>query len=515
MKPGKVRSSAFRRRRVKWMQAAENSLARVLRRAQRRLKPELQTWFVFALLLSATAFAAPPSWPQFRGANASGVASDAKPPEKFGPSENVLWQIDLPVSPSSPCIWGDHIFLTTYDQGKFQVRDYRRSDGENRWARGFTVPALEEFHATEGSPAASTPATDGRRVVSYFGSFGLVCQNYNGLEIWRAAMPPAQTAGGFGSGTSPIIVANKVILNRDQQANSKIMAFDLETGKKLWETARAGSPTSYTTPVVWKKDNRLDIIVAGSLSMKGYEAQNGELLWTVRGLPSYTCTTPVVNDDMIYFAGWSPGKSDSPWPSWQKFLEQHDKNKDGRISLEEFGDEKAWFRSMDVDNDGFVTSADWDKIEALMNSGQNTMLAVKAGGAGDITETHVAWKSNRGLPYVPSPLYYDGNVYIVKDGGMLSCFDVKTGEARYSQERLDANGSYYASPVAADGRVFLASVNGRVTVVKAGGTKPEILHQADFKERIAATMAIVEANIYLRTQTKLYAFGAPSSKAEK
>src|SRR4051812_9302159 len=226
MKPFQVRSSAFRRQNGNIFNAQGKFLGFVCDRSIHRLKPKLQTWVTLAVLCSTITFCAEPTWPQFRGPNATGVAADSKPPEKFGPTENVLWQIDLPPSPSSPCIWGDHIFVTTYDQGKFQVRDYRRSDGDNRWARGFTVPALEEFHATEGSPAASTPATDGRRVVTYFGSFGLVCQNYNGLEIWRAAMPPAQTAGGFGSGTSPIIVGNKVILNRDQQANSKIMAFD-------------------------------------------------------------------------------------------------------------------------------------------------------------------------------------------------------------------------------------------------------------------------------------------------
>jgi outer membrane protein assembly factor BamB len=474
------------------------------------MKPAL---FALAIALTVPAAEAAPAWPQFRGPNATGVAPDAKPPQKFGPNENVLWQIDLPYAPSSPCIWGDHVFVTTYDQGKLQVRDYQRSDGENRWARGFTVPTLEEFHSTEGSPAASTPATDGRVVVTYFGSFGLVCQAFNGTEIWRHAMPPAMTAGGFGSGTSPIILGDKVILNRDQQGNSWIAAFDLKSGKKLWETARPGAPTSYSTPVIWKRDNRADIVVAGSLTMQAYNPDNGELRWTMRGLPSFTCTTPAVTDDMIYFAGWAPGKSDSPWPTWAVFLEKFDKNKDGKITPEEFGGERAWFRSQDVDNDGQITIKDFEQIQSLMDRGQNAMLAIKPGGQGDVTDSNIAWKATRGLPYVPSPLYYDGNVYIIKDGGMLSCFDAKTGEPRYSQERIDASGNYYASPVAADGRIFVASLNGRVTVIKAGGSKPEILRYADFNERIAATMALVEGNIYLRTQAKLYAFGTPEEKS--
>jgi outer membrane protein assembly factor BamB len=457
--------------------------------------------------------AAAPAWPQFRGPNATGVAEDSKPPEKFGPAENVLWQIDLPYSPSSPCIWGDHIFVATFDQEKLQVRDYRRSDGENRWARGFTVPALEEYNKTEGSPAASTPVTDGRVVVTYFGSMGLVCQNMNGTVVWTAPMPAARTAGAFGSGTSPIIHSNKVILNRDIQGNSAILAFDLSSGKKLWETARPGAFTSYSTPAIWNQGSRTDILVAGSMILKAYNVDTGAERWSMRGLPASTCTTPVVTADMIYFAGWSPGKSDSPWPGWQSVADQHDKNKDGKITAEELKeDERATFLSFDQDNDGVITSKDWEQLGSYIQKGENALLAIKPGGEGDVSEKNVAWKATRGLPYVASPLFYRGNVYTVKDGGMLSCFDAKTGEVRYEQERLDAQGNYYASPVAADGRIFVASVNGRVTVVKAGGEKPEIFHKADFGERIAATMAIVEDKIYLRTQTKLYAFGTKPAK---
>jgi outer membrane protein assembly factor BamB len=162
---------------------------------------------------------------------------------------------------------------------------------------------------------------------------------------------------------------------------------------------------------------------------------------------------------------------------------------------------------MDVDNDGILTKKDWDQILSTLSKGDNALLAIKSGGSGDITESHVAWRYDRGLPYVPSVLAYQGRVYIVKDGGMLSCFEAKTGKPIYTQERLEAQGNYYASPVAADGLIFLASQNGRVTVIKAGGDKPVILHKADFGEKIPATPALIDDKIYLRTQTKLYAFG--------
>ena len=129
--------------------------------------------------LSAAA-AVSSNWPQFRGDNASGLAAGAKPPVKFGPTEGVVWSIDVPWSPSSPAIWGERIFLTTFRNGELETRCHNRADGKLRWARGVKPGEVEDFHRSDGSPAASTPATDGQRVVSYFGSFGLICYDIEG-----------------------------------------------------------------------------------------------------------------------------------------------------------------------------------------------------------------------------------------------------------------------------------------------------------------------------------------------
>jgi outer membrane protein assembly factor BamB len=142
-----------------------------------------------------------------------------------------------------------------------------------------------------------------------------------------------------------------------------------------------------------------------------------------------------------------------------------------------------------------------------MAKGKNVLVAVKPGGKGELTESQVAWKQTRGLPYVPSPLYYRGRVYLIRDGGLMSSFDARTGQPHFQQERIDAIGSYYASPVAADGHIYVASVNGRVTVVAAGGEMPKILHHADFGERISATPALAGNTLYLRTASALFAFG--------
>ena len=160
------------------------------------------------------ACAAAAAWPQFRGHNGDGLGLKAKPPIKIGPSNGVLWRVEVPWSPSSPCVWGDHIFLTTFEDGQLQTRCYDRRTGGLVWTRSVKVEKLETYHNSEGSPAAATPATDGDRVVSYFGSFGLVCYDFKGNEVWKHPLPLAQSHGGFGSGTSPIIAARRfVILN--------------------------------------------------------------------------------------------------------------------------------------------------------------------------------------------------------------------------------------------------------------------------------------------------------------
>lgn len=461
-----------------------------------------------AAALTFVAAAETPAWPAFRGPNSSGLSLGAKPPLQFGPTTGVLWKSAVPASPSTPSVWGNRIFLTTFDAGKLLTQAYSTADGKLLWSQAAPSDRLEDYHLTEGSPAAATPATDGRHVVTYFGSFGLIGYDVDGRELWRHPLPLATTAGGFGSGTSPLIVGNKVILTRDMAADSVILAVDVKTGKTLWETPRTDSPTSYGSPILRPTATGAEIIMAGSLAMKAYNVATGAERWTVHGLPSFVCTTPVLGDGLVFFAGWSPGKSDSPWPSWESTVEKMDKNKDGKISPDEFEGGPAWFKAQDVDKDGAITIKDWDLISSLMKRGENVLLAVKPGGQGDITATAIAWKATRGLPYVPSPLHYDGRVYLIRDGGLMSSFDAKTGQPFYQQERVkDALGSYYASPVAADGRIFVVSLTGKVSVIKAGGDHPEVVHQADFGERIATTPILLSAKLYLRTQTQLYAFG--------
>ena len=196
-------------------------------------------------------------------------------------------------------------------------------------------------------------------------------------------------------------------------------------------------------------------------------------------------------------------------PSFESLAKAADKNNDGVITAEEAkaAGTGGFFKVFDVNGDGKITAEDIDLMKAQMVKGENVLVALKPGGQGELGTDKIAWKQTSGLPYVPSPLFYRGRVYLVRDGGMVSSFDAKTGTPYYQKERLDAGGSYYASPVAADGRIYFVSLNGRVSVVAAGGEQPKILRQADFGERICATPALVENALYLRTASALFAFG--------
>jgi len=457
---------------------------------------------------TCTAKEAGGNWPQFRGVHSAGLNAEARPPVKIGPMEGVIWQIAVPPSPSSPSVWGERIFLTTFHQGSLETRCYATEDGRLLWSRGIRPDKIEDHHPVQGSPAAATPATDGQRVVSYFGSFGLICHDLDGKELWRHPLPLAQSASGFGSGASPIIVGKRVLLNRDQAENSFLLALDLETGKKLWAAERPDAAGSFGSPALWRNNGVDEVVLGGSARLKGYDLQTGAERWVVTGVAGMVCTTPVVADGMLFFGAWSPGQADAPRQPWEDFLKKYDADGDGAVLLADYPEAKrADMRWRDRNRDGKITQEDWALLRAGDARAENVLLALKPGGTGDISASHVRWKFQRGLPYVSCPLYYEGRIYLVRDGGIISSIDAKTGEPFYVQERLNANGNYFSSPVAADGRIYIASLAGKLTVLKAGGEKPEILHQADFRSRIAATPVLVGQRLYLRTAETLWAFG--------
>lgn len=449
--------------------------------------------------------AATASWPQFRGPNGSGVAESDRPPARFGPETNLIWKIAMPSGLSSPCLGGDRIFLTAFENQKLFALCLRRRDGAELWRRESPPGKTQEVHQVS-SPAVATPVTDGARVFVYFAPYGLVAYDLDGNEQWRKAIPIGTVVNG--SGTSPAMVGGAVVVNCDQdEGESFILAVEAGTGKTRWQTSRAGSIGSYSTPVAWKAGAEEDVVVCGSLRVAGYEARTGRERWTARVLTSVgVASSPVVGDGLLYVM--SRGTPPNAMGSFADFLARSDKDGDGRISPAEAppGFQGALFRAIDHDKDGFITDKDWTAMMELFGKGDSGLFALRAPAAGDITSTHVAWKQTRGIAGISSPLFYRDRVYVVQDGGRLTCWEARTGKPLYEQERLGAEGEYYASPIGADGHIYLASARGTVTTIRAGDAL-DVEARNELGESIMATPAIADDRIYVRSAGHLWAFG--------
>ncbi|MBI2946911.1 MAG: PQQ-binding-like beta-propeller repeat protein [Verrucomicrobia bacterium] len=448
------------------------------------------------------------NWPQFRGPNSQCVSVDGKPPAQFGTATNLLWKVALPPGHSSPCIWGDRIFLTSFEDGKLQTLCLDRRDGKVFWRVAAPTEKIEPVHRI-GSPACPTPATDGERVYVYFGSLGLIAYDFSGREVWRRPLPIPLIE--FGTGTSPVLAGESILLLCDQDLNSFLMAVDRRTGHTVWKTERPEFRRSFSTPYLWRHDGVEEIVVTGTVWLKAYNLKDGKERWKMRGLARVANASPTSGDGLLFASSWNIGadaRDHLSLPSWSAFTGENDKDKNGKLTKDEFpaGPIRDRFTQIDLEKDGFVTEDEWRISEEIFTQAENALFAVRPGGRGDITESHLAWKQTRGLPYVPSALFYEGRVYVVKNGGMASCYEAKTGRVLYQEERLGALGDYYASPVAADDKVYFASQQGVVTVVKAGDTF-HVLARNDLEEPIMATPAIVDGHIYLRTANYLSAFG--------
>jgi outer membrane protein assembly factor BamB len=458
---------------------------------------------LLVMCLGSIARAEEPNWPQFRGPGGKGVSEASKLPVEIAPTRNVLWKVDCPAGMSSPVVWGDKIFLTAFENGKLLTLAYDRKDGKELWRKVAEAKSIEAYHKTEGSPAASTVVTDGERVIVYFGSVGLIAYDLSGKFLWNYEMAAAKTDNDFGSGTSPLLAGGLVVLGRDVVKGSKIMALDAKTGSMVWEKPRDGFITSWSSPMLW--DNL--VVLPGSKKLTAYDLKTGEAKWTASGMPAVTCTTPVVNGDELIFAGWSPaGATEMKMPSFDELLTQGDDNKDGAIDFKESEKTflKGFFEGNDTNKDGKLTRDEWDAGMKKMQGGKNCAVAIRAGGSGEIGETHVRWKVTKGLPYVPSPLVYKDQMYVVNMRGQVSAYDVKTGKEVFLEEAVGLNG-VYASPVAANGYIYCFGTDGGCVVLKAGDFA-DVKHRAKFPDRIMATPAIISDTLYLRTAKQLFAF---------
>ena len=472
---------------------------------------------VSVALFASVGFGADTSlaWPQFRGPGGSGVAADdQKPPVEFGPDKNVKWKIAVPSGLSSPIIAGDKIVITAFDNGKLYTIAYNRADGKEAWRADAKAKEIEKYLVSDGSPAASTPATDGERIVSYFGSCGLLCYDLSGKELWKFELPVATTWGGFGTGTSPILADGTVVLARDEMKDSKIIAVDAANGTLKWEKKRL-SRVSYSTPAVWDTPAGKQVVVAGHARMIAYDLKTGAEQWTLAGIPSGCCASPAIADGQLFFAGWAPGGADDKefqMPTFDAIHKQVNAKTADVITKEE-GEKhpmlkEGGFDILDANKDGKLSRDEYETLLRFVAEGQNIAFALKSGGKGELPASDVLWKKTKGLPYIPSALVYQGQFVMVKDGGLVTAYDAKTGKDVYVQERVASPGRYYASPVAANGHIYLTALDdGVITVLKAGADKPTVVAKnPQLAERTAATPAIADDTLYARTAGHIYAF---------
>ncbi len=442
-------------------------------------------------------------WLQFRGPNGTGVADGFSLPSEVGPSKNLLWKTLVPFSRSSPLVTNDRVFLTTTEQDKLITLALDRKTGKVLWRREVVRDRrMVMYKANDG--ASPTPVSDGKNVYAFFAELGLISYGPDGRERWRLALGPFNSF--YGMAGSPVLAGNTLVLVCDQQSDSYILAVNAQTGKLLWKRNRSNYE-AYSTPGIYKaSDGSFQVIVPGSLTVDAYSLANGERLWWVNNIGSYPKGVPVLSTDMVYVTA---DGGDAPFlPPFEETLKA-DTNKDQRIQREEMksqADAYEHFGWLDRNNDGSIERTEYDFIRNSTIGGHG-ITAVRLKGNGDLTSTNVVWNLKKSYPSIPSPLIYRGVMYLMKEGGIVSSLDPATGQILKQGRTPNALEEYYASPVAADGKIFVVSASGKVTVLKAD-PQWEILSTNDLGEEVWATPAIAGNQIYIRTQTALYSFGS-------
>lgn len=462
-------------------------------------------------------------WNQFRGPKGSGIAPGNRAlPVEFDETKNMIWKCSISKGNSSPIVWDNRIFLTGSADKKLETICIDRTNGKIVWQKFVEVEKFERTHPIN-TPASPTAVTDGQHVFVYFGSYGLLCYDFEGKEIWKRPLSPPFNM--YGTASSLVIANDYLIFSNDKRKDSYLEAIHRETGETVWKVDRdKGFTGSWSTPLHWKNNGVDEVVIYGIWWMKAYDLKDGLERWSLPGLTDEPCITPVIGEGMIYLTSYNMKNNPEVigLPEFDELLAEYDKDKDGELTLEEVkpnksilsrydadgeGDHPLWgfFRYLDVDKSGKITVKEWSKMISFLNSfeQENALIAVKPSD-GD-SETEVVWRHSYGVPECPSPLYYNGRVYMVKNGGIVSCLVAESGELKY-QDKLRSGGPYYSSPIVGDGKIYVASRRGVVTVFEPGDTL-NVLARNDLKDRIMATPAIVDGKIYVRTEKSLYAFG--------
>lgn len=472
--------------------------------------------FCSVMLASVVGEAQAEDWAQFRGPNASGIADESKnPPIEFSTEQNVKWSVELGRGVACPVIADGRCFATTMTEGgQFAVFGFDAATGKELWKTEYETGELPEI-TPPNEHASSTPATDGKRVFVHFSTVGLIALDaISGKELWKHPLPIPFYLMGWGAANSPIIHRDTVIFNLDDDLYAYLIALDVETGDVRWKRERPEMLGGYAVPVLCTANGRTDIVVAGSGKLKGYDPLTGSELWHTNSLLRTIMTTPVVVDDRIYITVQSYGDTDRVLK--YALLQWRDTNQDGKLGKSEL--EKAFhkkFDNGDKNKDGFLVD---DEIDAAfqaptnMAGGGNIIQAVRGGGSGDVTKSHIVFNLDHKTPSnIASPLAHDGRLLMVKKGGISAAFDLKDGSTVWTKKRIRNFGNYYASPIAAGEYIYVPGENGFIVVLKSG-PKLEVLSKNDVGDSLVATPAIADDRLYVRTLHKLFCFEKPAQQ---
>lgn len=408
-------------------------------------------------------------WRQWRGPKATGVAPHAKPPLQWSETKNVLWKKPIDgAGLSTPIVWGDKVFLLTAintgevdpslprpeDQPKrvfgikhpntkyeFVVLCLSRSTGEEIWRQTATRRVPHEGTHGDNNFASASPITDGERLYCWFGSAGLYCYDLGGKELWQRDLGNVKMGASLGEGCSPVVHDGKVIVLRDHAGPSYIEVLNAKNGETLWKKDRKEG-NGWATPRVVEYEGKTQVITSGTTFIRSYDLNTGDIIWKCSGLTSNPIPAPVIHNDVVFCMTGYKGYS---------------------------------------------------------------LLAIPLSATGDITGTDkIKWSLRRGTPYTPSPLLYDGLLYFTQSNqAILSCVNADNGEIYIDRERLGDLANMYASPVAANGRVYLMGRNG-VTLVVKHGKEFKTLATNKLEERIDASPAIAGNQIFIRGARSLY-----------
>jgi len=493
----------------------------------------MKTLICLTLLVAISSLEAADSWPQFRGPNAGGVADDELPPVHFGPETNLYWKIDVPPGVSSPVVSKEFIFLTAFQEGQLLTIAYSAATGRALWRRTAPAKEIERCHQFS-SPAAPTPCTDGERIYVYFGSFGVLAYDFAGNEVWQR--PFERLPIEYGTASSPILAGGKLILQRDgNSANAQLIALDPASGKTVWEIARPLTGACYATPMVWQHDGIEELMVQSKGRIAAYGLDGSGPHWWVRGWGFTAVTTPVAGDGVLVVGGsgsGDPTEPPDPLLNWEKLLKEYDADQDGSLAIEEVPNSLVWHirkeipkevpgnsfalrvllgNFMDRNKDKKVTKEEWDAMVAFTSDKFNAdrLVAVRPGGNEDSTESHVLWETTRGLSEMPSALYYRGRVHLIRDGGLWTVIDAKSGNRLVDRKRLGIAGQAVASPIAANGYIYIVSESGTFAVLRAGESV-DIAAINQLEESVRCTPAIANHTLYVRSTGHLWAFGEPA-----